>query len=91
MGRSGADAAINEDDTKRGSEACAFFMVLYNVLRRGTMCFFFFGGGGGGVWVFSQMNGAKAQTLTNGVWLLERSDINSGLGSSKPFWVIPCH
>ena len=84
MGRSGADAAINEDDTKRGSEACAFFMVLYNVLRRGTMCFFFLGGGGG-------MNGAKAQTLTNGVWLLERSDINSGLGSSKPFWVIPCH
>ena len=47
MGRSGADAAINEDDTKRGSEACAFFMVLYNVLRRGTICFFFFGGGGG--------------------------------------------
>ena len=46
MGRSGADAAINEDDTKRGSEACAFFMVLYNVLRRGTMCFFFLGGGG---------------------------------------------
>ena len=85
MGRSGADAAINEDDTKRGSEACAFFMVLYNVLRRGTICFFFLGGGGGG------MNGAKVQTLTNGVWLLERSDINSGLGSSKPFWVIPCH
>ena len=28
MGRSGADAAINEDDTKRGSEACAFFRVL---------------------------------------------------------------
>ena len=47
MGRSGADAAINEDDTKRGSEACAFFMVLYNVLRRGTMCFFFGGGGVG--------------------------------------------
>ena len=39
MGRSGADAAANEDDTKRGSEA---FRVLYDALRRDAMCFFFF-------------------------------------------------
>ena len=39
MGRSGADAAANEDDTKRGSEA---FRVLYDALRRDAMCVFFF-------------------------------------------------
>ena len=39
MGRSGADAAANEDDTKRGSEA---FRVLYDALRRDTMWFFYF-------------------------------------------------
>ena len=38
MGRSGADAAANEDDTKRGSEA---FRVLYDALRRDAMCIFF--------------------------------------------------
>ena len=42
------------------------------------LCGFFFG-----FWVFSQTNGAKAQTLTNGVWLLKRSDLNSRLS--------PCH
>ena len=42
MGRSGADAAANEDDTKRGSEACAFFRVLYDALRRDTIIWFFF-------------------------------------------------
>ena len=42
MGRSGADAAINEDDTKRGSEACAFVRVLYDALRRDTIMWFFF-------------------------------------------------
>ena len=75
MGRSGADAAANEDDTKRGSEA---FRVLYDALRRDAMCFFFFG-----FWVFSQTNGTMAQTLTNGVWLLERSDLNSRLSPFK--------
>ena len=79
MGRSGADAVANEDDTKRGSEACAFFRVLYDALRRDTMWVFFFFG----FWVSSQTNGAKAQTLTNGVCLLERLDINSGLGPFK--------
>ena len=52
---------------ERGSEACALFRVY----------FLFW------VWGFSQTNRAKAQTLTNGVWLLEISDINSGLSPFK--------
>ena len=80
MGWSGADVVANEDDTKRVSEACAFFRVLYDALWRDIMWVFFFFFG---FWVSSQTNGAKAQTLTNGVCLLERLDINSGLGPFK--------
>ena len=63
-----ADAAANEEEV-RCVLSLGFCMTRFGDIRCGFFILSF--------WVFSQGNGAKAQTLTNG------SDINSGFGPFK--------
>ena len=63
---------------KEEARLLGFCMMRFGEMPCVFFFFFFFG-----FWVFSQTNGTKAQTLTNGVWLLERSDLNSRLSPFK--------
>ena len=63
-----ADAAANEEEV-RCVLSLGFCMMRFGEIRCGFFILWF--------WVFSQGNGAKAQTLTNG------SDINSGFSPFK--------